>query len=149
MNKTKFIISVISLFILFFIFDYIWHDKILYTSYLATSFLWRDNSQSVILFPTLVASYLITSILMVTLYKIYVIPKNKDLLNHSLKAGILLGSLLGTLEFSFYVYMPIPFTLAFAWFIGKLIPTILASFTLYFINKKSSSKQKIIQTRKS
>ena len=139
MNNKKFLTSTIAAFLALMIFDYLWHGILLKDLYLQTTFLWRSKEESAELMPLMTSFYVVISITLTALYKYFAIPAGKDnLLTASIKGGFLMGMLVGIINANFYNYMPIPFALALAWFLGGLIPTTLIAYILFLINKNNS-----------
>ncbi|MDR4498951.1 MAG: hypothetical protein MRK02_13690 [Candidatus Scalindua sp.] len=119
MKKTA--ISIISVFILWSILDFVIHGIILTEAYKATAELWRPMEEMKIGLMRIVV--LISSIVFVLIYALFFVDKN---IKSGLKYGILFGIGAGiSMGYGSYAVMPIPYSMAFTWFLGVLIEATL------------------------
>ena len=118
----KLIYSVIIVFVVWSILDYVIHQMILGASYQATANLWRPMAQMKMGLMYVVV--FLVSIAFVCLYALLVG-------NQGLKTGFFFGLLYGfgsgvSMGYGTYSYMPIPYHMAFTWFIGSVVEFTIA-----------------------
>ncbi len=115
------ILAVVVVFIVWAIFDFFLHGLLLRSTYEATASLWRPMDQ--MNRPLMYFVSFAFTVCFVLIYGLLVKQK-------SLVAGVQFGALFGlaigiTVRFGSYSYMPIPLTLAWSWFLGSWIKTII------------------------
>jgi hypothetical protein len=111
------ILTVVVVFIVWSVLDFIIHGILLRSTYEATANLWRPMDQMNM--PLMYFVTLVFSACFVLIYRLLVGQK-------SLVSGIKFGALFGlatgvSMGFGSYTYMPIPLTLAWTWFVGSWI----------------------------
>ncbi len=130
------IVTTVALAITLFVFDSIFHGVLLEKSYMQTASLWRSKQDMGDYLFFNIAMYLISSGLIVAIFKQFILNLNKkELLNNCFKGGLLLGFLVGTVLLGFYAYMPISLDLAIAWFFAGVAHGVLIAVILYLFNK--------------
>jgi hypothetical protein len=117
----KVILAVIAVFIAWSILDFLIHGVLLQSTYQATAQLWRPIGQMKMGLMYLVT--FISAATFVSLYVVLVLPK-------SVSSGLIYGLLFGIatgfpMGFGTYSFMPVPLNLAFTWFIGSLVETVV------------------------
>ena len=118
----KIIYSVIFVFVVWSILDYVIHQLILGASYQATPNLWRPMAEMKMGLMYVVV--LLVSIAFVCLYALFVGKRG-------VKTGFLFGLIYGlgagiSMGYGSYSYMPIPYHMAFTWFLGSVVEFTLA-----------------------
>jgi hypothetical protein len=113
----KIIYSVIIVFVVWSILDFVIHQLILGASYQATANLWRPMAQMK-LGLMYVVKFLV-SIAFTCLYAFFVG-------NRGIKTGFFFGLIFGlgagiSMGYGSYSYMPIPYHMAFTWFLGTVV----------------------------
>lgn len=115
-------LSVLAVFLVWSVLDFIFHGLLLDPTYQATADLWRpvDETNMVLMYAVTLAA----AACFVMLYAHLVTRK-------SLLAGIKLGVIVGlssgiSVGFGSYSYMPIPLTLAWSWFLEALVSGVVA-----------------------
>jgi hypothetical protein len=122
----KMIITILLIFISWFVIDFFLHGLILRPIYEATANLWRPNDQMNI--PLI---YTVTLVLILCFVFIYVLLINPKSLLAGFKYGVILGIITGTASgFGTYLHMPVPLKLAIIWFFGGLVKAIVAGLIL-------------------
>lgn len=115
------LLAVIAVFVAWSILDYLIHGVMLASSYEATANLWRPMEEmNPLLCYGVTLGYIICFVLIYDL-----LISNKSLQN-GIKFGLLLGLGNGLVDLGSYVYMPIPLTLAEAWFVASVVQTGIA-----------------------
>jgi len=122
MNTKKFIIAGVASFIAIFLFDMVWHGKLLVEQYQATSFLWRSPEEMQAYFNWAI---LLQAALGFAAAFIFTRHYENKGMKEGIRFGLMLGAVLGIMSFTMYAYMPIPMSLAIAWFVGSLIQGVL------------------------
>lgn len=118
MSKKRLLISTIIIFIFIYVFNFIWHGILLNELYIETSALWRTEDEMSKLFAWGIL-YQFLMALIITL--LFVIRHHHSNFFKDLKFGVLIGILMGLLQMSAYLYLPIGFDLAFLWFTGYFL----------------------------
>lgn len=115
-------LSVLAVFLVWSVLDFIFHGLLLDPTYQATADLWRpvDETNMVLMYAVTLAA----AACFVMLYAHLVTRK-------SLLAGIKLGVIVGlssgiSVGFGSYSYMPIPLTLAWSWFLEAFVSGVVA-----------------------
>lgn len=143
MSIRQFLISTVAVFGVIYAMDFVWHGILLDDIYKKTAKLWRPEREIMDLFSLCVISHLITSLLIVSLFKHSIFSNKRDItLKHSILAGLTLGAIIGTIEMTSYIYMPISFSLAAAWCANRLIQGLGIGVALYFLNKPKPGKSR-------
>ena len=121
MNK-RLLLTVVAVFIAWSILDFVIHGLLLQATYEATAELWRPMEEM-----NMSLMYLVTLVFtasFVLIYGLLITPKS---LASGVKFGVLFGLATGvSMGFGSYTYMPIPLSLAWAWFFGTLVEATLA-----------------------
>ncbi|MDH7515353.1 MAG: hypothetical protein QHI48_05740 [Bacteroidota bacterium] len=117
----KTIWAVIAVFIAWAILDFILHNLLLSSLYEQTKQLWRPLAEMNM--PLMYVVTLVLSICFCVIYGFLVEPKS---IGRGTLYGIVTGLGMGfSMGFGSYVSMPIPLSLAFAWFIGSWVEFII------------------------
>ena len=133
----KYLITIIAVALTTFIYDFIVHGILLEKAYLL-----RNKEEMGDNFLFYIFYHLLFSALIVSLFKCFVISNQNKNSKHSLKFncfkfGLLIGSFLGFVQGSFYIYMSITTYLTFAWFFGAVIQGFFIGGIIYFLNRKN------------
>lgn len=121
MNWKKVAIATIVVAIAWIALDYVIHGVLLMNQYQDTAQLWRPMDQMNPVHHILVA--VVMSILYLLFYSNLVPSKNvKSGLHFGLWYGLIAGFSMG---FGSYTYLPIPLTLAVAWFFSTLVQSLV------------------------
>jgi hypothetical protein len=127
----KLVLTVVLIFISWFVIDYFLHGILLRPLYETTVNLWRPSDQMNI--PLV---YIVTFVLILCFVSIYTLLINPKSIPSGLKYGTILGVITGTASgFGTYLHMPVPLKLAVIWFFGGLIKAIAAGLILGIIIK--------------
>ncbi len=126
------IFAVIAVFVVWQILDFVIHMVLLQGLYAQTAELWRPMAEMKM--GLMVVVGLIASVCFVLVYTLLVNPKN-------LMAGVKFGAIFGfgtgvSMGYGFYAFMPIPYALAFAWFLGTWVETLAAGLIVGAMVKK-------------
>jgi hypothetical protein len=111
------IVSIVAVFVAWFILDFVIHGLILPSTYEATAQLWRPMNEMKMW--VMQVAVLINAIAFVSIYAGFFADK-------SIKSGLFYGFLYGigtgfSMGFGTYAFMPIPIHLALVWFVGTLV----------------------------
>jgi hypothetical protein len=128
----KFVLAVIAVFIAWSVIDAILHGVILQNAYQQTATLWRPCAEMKIGLMRLVQ--LVTAITFVAVYALLIKPKGMGV---ALGYGIIYGIGAGVgMGYGSYSIIPITSAMAFAWFLGSLIESIVAALLVGAIVKE-------------
>ncbi|NIR95756.1 MAG: hypothetical protein GWO08_19595 [Gammaproteobacteria bacterium] len=132
----KIIYAVVAVFITWGVLDALIHSVILSSAYKATEQLWRkpeEFKQGVMLLTTL-----ITAIVFVYIYARYVATKT---LGTGIGYGLLFGIGFGvSMGYGSYSVMPIPYYMAFTWFLGTVVEGTVAGVWLGLMFREKASQ---------
>ncbi len=130
----KIVIAIISVFVLWSILDFVIHGVLLSEAYNATAELWRPMEEMKMGLMRIVV--LISSIIFVLIYVLFFKEKN---IKTALIYGILFGTAAGTsMGHGSYAVMPIPYNMAFTWFLGTVIQAALGGLITGLITRDKS-----------
>lgn len=115
-------IAVVCIFIAWTILDILLHGVLLDATYQSTAHLWRPESEMKMGLMHVVRLLIAGGF--VAIYARLIAPK-------SLQRGLWYGALWGfasgvSMGYGSYAYMPIPYALAFAWFAGAVVSSLVA-----------------------
>jgi hypothetical protein len=137
MNNKKFIVSLASVFAITYIIDLFMNNSFLRTAYEQTQSLWRPENEIMSMWHLCVIVHLIFAIIIVQFFKNFVfISEKKHTLHDSLGAGLLIGELVGLIQLSSYIFMPIPPSIAIVWFTSMVIKCVGAAYVLWVIDQR-------------
>jgi hypothetical protein len=115
----RIILSVVAVFIAWSAMDFIMHGIILKSAYAATASLWRPMAEMKM--GVMYVSVLIASIAFVLIFSQFFSKKG---VGAGLKYGLCFGIATGvSMGYGSYSVMPIPYYMAFTWFLGSVIET--------------------------
>lgn len=124
-NRKRFIYSVAAVYVLFVIFDFIVHQKLLSDLYAQSSQVWRaeDDMQ---MFPMFVSQ------LLFVLAFVYIFSLNFEHkgVGEGIRYGSYIGFMLAAIDLGTYTYLPIPFTLTLCWMVAVFIKCLLSGMLL-------------------
>jgi hypothetical protein len=126
------LLAVVAVFVAWSVMDFVIHGMILASAYTMTPQLWRpmeEMKMGVMYFTLLVAA-----IAFVGIYAWFIS-------NKSVKTGALYGLVFGigtgmSMGYGSYSVMPIPYTIAFGWFLGSVAEAVVAGLITGLIVKK-------------
>ncbi|MEE2986784.1 MAG: hypothetical protein VX667_03230 [Nitrospinota bacterium] len=115
MNIPRFALSIFSCFFFVFFFEWVFHGILLKDLYTSTAQLWRTEKEMSQYMP-----WAITTQLWFVLAFAWIFMRNYEgkAIPEGLRFGLYMGLFMASMQFGFYPYMPIPFSLAGAWVIG-------------------------------
>jgi hypothetical protein len=113
----RILLSVVAVFIAWSVMDFIIHGVILKSSYAATASLWRPMAEMKM--GVMYVSVLIASVAFVLIFSQFFSKKGVGM---GLKYGLCFGIATGvSMGYGSYSVMPIPYHMAFTWFLGSVI----------------------------
>lgn len=125
----KLLLAILAVFISWQILDYIIHGVILMSSYEETSALWRPMEEMKM--PLMWIVSIIFAASFCYIYYAYIGSKS---LNTALKYSLVFGIGVGiSFGYGSYCVMPISYWMAFTWFIGTIVETVVAGLLLGLI----------------
>lgn len=114
--------AVAAVFVAWSILDFILHGLLLQSAYEATASMWRPMDQM-----NMPLMYLVTLVSTACFVLIYGLLVGQKSMATGIKYGALFGLSAGIIMgFGSYTYMPIPMSMAWAWFFGSWIKAIAA-----------------------
>jgi hypothetical protein len=123
------LIAVVAVFLAWSVLDFVIHGVILGASYADTASLWRPMNEMKM--SVMYISVLIASIAFVLIYSLLI---SKEGISTGVKFGLLFGLAAGmSMGFGSYSVMPIPLTMAFAWFLGAVMEGAVGGFIIGWI----------------
>ncbi|GAB4341140.1 MAG: hypothetical protein Kow0037_27520 [Calditrichia bacterium] len=131
----KAILAVLAVFVSWEVLDFIIHNLILSNTYAATAHLWRPMEEMKMGLMVLVV--FLSAIFFVWIYY-KLIPKS---LKNGFTYGLLFGMATGiSMGYGTYSVQPIPYILAFGWFLGGLVESTIAGLLVGLIIKEETSE---------
>jgi hypothetical protein len=128
----RILLAILSVFLLWSVLDFVIHGIILRPAYEATASLWRPMAQMKM--GLMYVTVLIAASMFVLIYAWLITRK-------SLGTGFIYGFLYGIgvgvgMGYGTYSVMPIPYSMALAWFLGALVEATLGGLLLGMILRK-------------
>lgn len=118
----RMLLALVAVFIAWSVLDFLIHGLFLQPTYEATANLWRPMDEMNM--PLMYFVTLIFTASFVGIYGFLVTPKS---ILSGIKFGALFGLAVGiSMGFGSYCYMPIPLMLAWSWFFGTLLESVVA-----------------------
>lgn len=137
MSNKKFLISLASVFTFTYIVDFFLHNSFLKSAYETTKTLWRPQHEMASMLHLCVIAHIIFAIIVIQFFKDFVfVEKKQHSLHDSLGAGLLIGEMVGIVQLSFYISMPIPPVIAVGWFTARVVQCVGASYILWTLDQK-------------
>jgi len=131
----RILLATLAVFVLCQILDFVLHSVILAKAYQETSQLWRPMAEMKLV--SMYLSSLLAAFFFTAIYGWLIRPKSQK---NALIYGLLFGLVSGTsMGYGTYSVMPIPYFMAFAWFLGTTIIYVLAGFLISFIIKDEAA----------
>ena len=130
----KLLLAILAVFVSWQILDYIIHGVILMDAYESTKELWRPMDEMSM--PLMMLVSLLVAAVFCYLYYAFVSNKN---LNTALKFGLIYGLGAGiSFGYGSYSVMPIPYSMAFIWFLGVTVEAVVAGAIVGLLIKPES-----------
>jgi len=127
------LLAMLAVFVLWSVMDFVIHGLVLASPYAATPQLWRPIAEMKT--GLMYVTVLIAAASFVGIYAWFIADKSvKTAVRYGLVFGIGLGISMG---YGSYSVMPLPYEIAFGWFLGSLIEAIAAGWITGMIVKKS------------
>lgn len=126
------VLAIIAVFVLWSALDFIIHGLVLSNAYETTADLWRPMQEMKMGLMRIVV--LVSSVCFVLIYVLFFAEKG---IGSAVKYGLLFG--LGTgisMGYGSYAVMPIPYKMAFVWFLGSVVEATSGGLVLGLIIKK-------------
>lgn len=118
LDSKRFAFSMIGAFATIFMFESVFHGVVMMPAYAATASVWRIEQEMRQLLPvSLLRQLLEAGILSWIFIRFFEAKGTAD----GLRYGLYLGLLMGIVQFSSVVYLPIPFWMAGAWLAGQAL----------------------------
>ncbi len=118
----KILLATLGVFILWTILDFVIHGLLLKSAYQDSMQLWRPMSEMKNWLMSVVR--LISALVFVTIYARLISPRA---MKQALSYGVLFGLGAGiSMGYGTYAVQPIPYLMAFSWFLGTLVKAVLA-----------------------
>ncbi len=136
MNMKRFGLSVLAAFVFVFVFEMLFHGFLLKGLYESTAQVWRTEQEMMGYMGWATGSQLFFAVMFSWLFINYIKVESTG---DGIRFGLFMGLLLGGVQFGFYPYMPIPFILAGAWFLGAVIEGTALGAILAMMNKPKSA----------
>jgi len=127
------------------VFNWVFHGILMMPSYKATASVWRSEEQMQSFCYIGVICQLITALVITCLYG-WLSSKKSDCdsqcpIGLGAKFGFKIGVLLGITQLNYYVYLPIPKTIALSWFAGGVVEGVLVGVVLGFLYRMKCKKE--------
>lgn len=132
--KKHCLVSVIALFVFMYVYEMIVHGHLLMGMYEQTAALWRPQADMAQYAPWFLLRYALLAMVVTCLYKklCHCAPsaacqtggepmKKTCPYQKALCFGMKIGMIMGIMQASAYIYMPIPGSLAVAWFVASMV----------------------------
>ncbi len=122
MNTKRLLIAIVASFVLVFVFDFAFHGGLLGDVYKSTAEAWRTEQAMEGLMAWAMVMKFLVGLTFACIFQGFV---KSTRLGDGCRFGFFVGLLLGAIQFEYYVYIPIPLTLAVAWLGGAVVEGIL------------------------
>lgn len=133
MNKKRYWLATLVVFIFIFFYDWIFHGVVLRDLYMATASLWRTHEVMQMFFGWIIAGQLLLSIMFCWIFtKGY---QQRGLLE-GVRYGLYIGILMSAPEMIRYAVQPISLTLLWSWIGGGILEFIIAGIITAAIYRK-------------
>jgi hypothetical protein len=128
------LLAVLAVFVAWSVMDFVIHGMILASAYAASPQLWRPMGEMKM--GLMYGTVLVAAAVFVGIYAWFIADK-------SVKRGVLYGLLFGigtgmSMGYGSYSVMPLPYTIAFGWFLGSLAEAVVAGWITGLIVKKEA-----------
>jgi len=128
------LLAMLAVFVAWSIMDFVIHGIILASAYANSSQLWRPMMEMKM--GLMYTTTLVASIVFVGIYAWFISDK-------SVKRGVLYGLVFGigqgmSMGYGSYSVMPLPYTIAFVWFLGSVVEAVVAGWITGAIVKKKA-----------
>jgi hypothetical protein len=128
------LLAVLAVFVAWSVMDFVIHGIILASAYASSSQLWRPMMEMKM--GLMYTTTLIAAAVFVGIYAWFITDKGvKTAVRYGLVFGIGSGVSMG---YGSYSVMPIPYTIAFGWFLGSLAEAVVAGWITGLIVKKEA-----------
>lgn len=118
----KLLLAILAVFVSWQILDYLIHGVILMDAYEATKDMWRPMEEI-----SMPLSLIVSLISAAGFCYIYYSLIDTKTMNNALKFGLFFGIVWGvSFGYGSYTFMPIPYYMAFTWFLGSIVETVAA-----------------------
>ncbi len=117
----KYLLASLAVFIAWAVLDFIIHGMLLMGAYEASASLWRPMEDM-----SMGLMYLVTALVALAFTAIYAFHVKGSSVGAGAKFGLLYGLATGiSMGFGSYLYMPIPYSLAWGWFLGTVVEAVV------------------------
>jgi hypothetical protein len=131
----RILLATLAIFVSWQILDFVIHSLILAKMYEETASLWRPMEE--MKWTSMYIQSLISAFFFTAIYAWLIRPKNmKNALTFGLLFGLVTGASMG---YGTYAVMPIPYFLAFGWFLGGTVECVVAGLLLGLIVKDEAA----------
>lgn len=131
----RILLGTLAVFVAWQVLDFLLHSVILMKAYEETSSLWRPMEE--MKWAAMYVSSLLSAFFFVAIYGWLVKPKSmKAALTYGLLFGLGAGTAMG---YGTYSFLPIPYYMAFSWFLGTTVECVVAGLLLSFIIKENTA----------
>jgi hypothetical protein len=126
MNTKRWLLASVGVFVVIAVMESFIHGVLLSDIYRETASVWRAKTEMQQMMWIFWAGYLVFAPFFALIYvKGY--EKGKPSLGQGIRCGLYVGAMLSVMQsFGWYVILPIPFVLAFYWFLAILVEFIAA-----------------------
>lgn len=116
MNYKRFILTVLVAFIFVFLYEFLIHAVLLMDSYSDLAYLWRAEGEEKM-------EILFLSQFLFSLFAVFLYTRNHEGkgVTEGLRFGLYLGLIMAVVGLGSYAFMPIPFSLTFAWMLTSFV----------------------------
>ncbi len=126
MNTKRWLLASVAVFVVIAVLEFFIHGVVLLDMYRQTASVWRAETEMQRMMWIFWVGYLVFAPFFALIYaKGY--EKGKPGLGQGFRCGLYMGAMLSVMHgFGWYVILPIPFVLAFYWFLAILVEFIAA-----------------------
>lgn len=118
-NVCRFLLATVGVFVFVFLFDWVWHGKVMMDQYLATAHLWRPHAEMEAFFPFCLAMHLAMALVIT-----FIFTRNyeKKGVMEGFRFGAMLGVLFAVFSLHSYLWLPVAdMSIPLGWAVGELI----------------------------
>ncbi|MFC1491688.1 hypothetical protein ACFLQ0_03765 [Nitrospinota bacterium] len=134
MNVKRYVLAALGVFVFLFVFEYLWHGVGMQGLYKQTASVWRPEKEMNQLFHWVIITQLAFAFVFAFIFTRNYEGKG---LGEGFRYGVYMGLFMAVMQVGIYPYLPIPFSIAAAWFVGSLVAGIGGGVLLSLIYRDS------------
>ena len=138
MNKKRFLLSVISIFVMSLAYDYLLHGLLLHDVYRSVESVWRSGAEIQSLRWVMVLADALMALLVTFVFTRRYEGRGGG---EGVGFGLSVGAILAVPHLASYCFLPLPFSIVASWMAGSLVWGVLAGIVLALTYRKADRYQ--------